>query len=143
LRRSFKVIIPSSNRRQELDPRISVSKYNASDLRVCASSNKRILDADHRLIIIGGGPAGLSAAVYAARAEMNPLVISRDGGQLESSHIVDNYPGFENGVDTIEFIQKLTSQVITNTETILLSFPTRLHTHPHSPLRLKDSVLSF
>ena len=36
-------------------------------------------EADHRLIIVGGGPAGLSAAIYAARAEMEPLVIARDG----------------------------------------------------------------
>lgn len=46
-------------------------------MRECVATNKRILDADHRLIIVGGGPAGLSAAVYAARAEMKPLVRRR------------------------------------------------------------------
>ena len=47
--------------------------------------NRRILHADHRVIIVGGGPAGLSAAIYAARAGMAPLVVARDGGQLEST----------------------------------------------------------
>lgn len=74
-----------------------------------------------RLIIIGGGPAGLSAAIYASRAEMNPLIIYRDGGQLESSSIVDNYPGFDNGVDTIDFLEKLTHQVF---DTVYIYLPT-------------------
>ena len=72
--------------------------------------NKRILDADHRVIILGGGPAGLSAAVYAARAEMAPLVVARDGGQLEATSTVDNYPGFEEGVDAVELVAKLGRQ---------------------------------
>ena len=91
------VIIPASEQREKLDPRIVVSKGNASLVRECAASNKRILEADHRVIIVGGGPAGLSAAVYAARANMMPLVVARDGGQLESTSQVDNYPGFEVG----------------------------------------------
>ena len=67
-------------------------------------------EADHRLIIVGGGPAGLSAAIYAARAEMEPLVIARDGGQLESTSTVDNYPGFEDGIDAVEMVQHLSQQ---------------------------------
>jgi len=104
------VIIPAKQQRLTLDPRIGVSKLNATQVRECAGAHRRLLDADHRVIIIGGGPAGLSAAVYAARAEMAPLVVARDGGQLESTSMIDNYPGFEEGVDAVELIQRLVAQ---------------------------------
>lgn len=53
------------------------------------------------MIIIGGGPAGYTAALYATRAGLNTLVIERmsAGGQLALTDIVDNYPGFEEGID--------------------------------------------
>lgn len=53
------------------------------------------------IIIIGGGPAGYTAALYATRAGLNTLVIERlsAGGQLALTGEVDNYPGFEEGID--------------------------------------------
>ena len=66
------------------------------------------------VVIIGSRPAGLSAAIYAARAELSPLVIKGDqpGGQISITDIVENYPGFYSeektltGPDLVEVMQK-------------------------------------
>ncbi len=57
-----------------------------------------------KLIILGSGPAGLAAALYAARAELSPLVISgiEPGGQASTTNIIENYPGFPDGVGGAE-----------------------------------------
>ncbi len=53
-----------------------------------------------KMLILGSGPAGLSAALYAARAEIAPLVITgmELGGQAALTHTIENYPGFPEGV---------------------------------------------
>lgn len=53
------------------------------------------------MIIIGGGPAGYTAALYAARAGLDTLLIEKmsPGGQMAITDIIDNYPGFEEGID--------------------------------------------
>jgi len=66
----------------------------------------------HRLIILGSGPAGYTAAIYAARANLKPVLITgiQQGGQLTTTSEVDNWPGEENGIEGPELMQKLLKQ---------------------------------
>lgn len=61
------------------------------------------------VIIIGGGPGGYTAALYAARAGLGVLLLEKlsAGGQMALTSQIDNYPGFENGVDGFELAEKM------------------------------------
>lgn len=60
-------------------------------------------------VIIGGGPGGYAAALYAARAGLDAVVLERfsAGGQMALSHQIDNYPGFEQGIDGFSLAEKM------------------------------------
>lgn len=68
--------------------------------------------AIEKLVIIGSGPAGLTAAIYAARGGLNPLVISgrAQGGQLMLTTDVDDFPGFEEGIQGPDLMIKMRKQ---------------------------------
>jgi len=68
----------------------------------------------HKLIILGSGPAGCTAAIYAARAGLNPVLISgmEPGGQLTITTDVDNYPGFEKTVQGPWLMDQMEKQAL-------------------------------
>jgi len=67
---------------------------------------------EHDVIIIGGGPAGLSAGIYTARARLKTLLIEKMamGGQIINSMMVENYPGFKDGIGGIELTTAMHEQ---------------------------------
>lgn len=69
---------------------------------------------DYDLIIIGGGPAGMTAGLYAARARLNVLLIERElpGGQMAVTDWVENYPGFPEGISGMDLAEKMKEQAL-------------------------------
>ena len=64
------------------------------------------------MVIIGGGPGGYTAALYAARAGLDTVVLEKlsAGGQMALTHQIDNYPGFENGIDGFTLAENMQKQ---------------------------------
>lgn len=64
------------------------------------------------MLIVGGGPAGYTAALYAAHAGLDALLLEKlsAGGQMALTHQIDNYPGFENGIDGFSLAENMRKQ---------------------------------
>jgi thioredoxin reductase (NADPH) len=68
--------------------------------------------ADYQLIILGGGPAGLTAGLYAARDRLKTLLVEKGalGGQVLVTDWIDNYPGFPEGLSGFDLVEKMAKQ---------------------------------
>lgn len=83
--------------------------FNLSNLSVSKSGDG---ETPVKVLILGSGPAGLAAALYAARAELQPVVLTgmELGGQVSLTYTVENYPGFPDGVGGQEMVEKFQKQ---------------------------------
>lgn len=70
------------------------------------------MSVDYELIIVGGGPAGLTAGLYAARSKLNVALLEKGatGGQVLNTDWIDNYPGFPDGLSGFDLADKMTAQ---------------------------------
>ena len=85
---------------------------NSGDAVEQPETKRTETDTVHDLIIVGSGPAGYTAALYAARAELNPLVFEgyEYGGELMNTTEVENFPGFQDGVMGPELMGNMREQ---------------------------------
>ena len=86
------------------------------------------------MVIIGSGPAGLTAAVYAARANLQPLLIEgkEPGGQLTLTTLVENYPGFSEGIMGPQLMDEMRKQALRFGTEVVTSYvhAVKLNEHP-------------
>jgi len=100
---------------------------------------------DYELVIIGGGPAGLTAGLYAARGGLNVILIEKivPGGQVLITDWIENYPGFPEGISGLDLVQKMTEQVkrfdlnIENNEVVSIDF-----SEPVKKITLNDKTIT-
>lgn len=86
----------------------------------------------HDIVIIGGGPAGLTAGIYAGRSDLNTVIIEKGlpGGQISQTDEVENYPGFPEPVSGPELSQRMVSQAERFGARLVMDEVTALSAHP-------------
>ena len=94
-----------------------------------------------RVVIIGSGPAGLTAAIYTGRAQLKPVVIAGDlvGGQVALTSEVENYPGFPEGMTGAELVERLQEHAEKFEAEIVLDMVTEVDFSNGSPFRIKTN----
>ncbi len=86
--------------------------FNLSNSSLPTSGDNHTNQESVKVLILGSGPAGLSAALYAARADLGPVVLTgmELGGQVSLTYVVENYPGFPEGIGGLEMVELFQKQ---------------------------------
>jgi thioredoxin reductase (NADPH) len=100
----------------------------------------------HDLVILGGGPAGLTAGLYAARSRLDVVLLEGKacGGQLMTYEMVENYPGFPEGIEAPELVQRMVDQATRFGLKIVKDKVLSIEVHPgksEKTVMLKDGVI--
>ena len=101
-------------------------------------------DSHRKVIILGSGPAGYTAAIYAARANLSPLLISgaQKGGQLTTTTEVENFPGFPQGVDGNELMTQMEQQAVRFDTEVIFGEITNVDLS-NRPFKLSDGTNNY
>ncbi|MDZ7262673.1 MAG: thioredoxin-disulfide reductase [candidate division KSB1 bacterium] len=110
------------------------------------------LEKNYDVVILGGGPAGLTAAIYTARAKLKTLVIEKEaiGGEAAATDVIENYPGFPEGVSGAALAQRMAEQAQRFGAQIFYGQPTKfeLESQPKSfilagqPIQAKAIIIA-
>jgi thioredoxin reductase (NADPH) len=106
----------------------------------------RLTTIHHDLVILGGGPAGLTAGLYAARSRLDVVLLEGKvcGGQLTTYESVENYPGFPEGIEAAELVQRMVNQATKFGLKIEKETALSVEIHPDTPEKtvvLKDKAI--
>ena len=95
---------------------------------VTKAVGEKDLQLEYDLVIIGGGPAGLTAAIYASRSRIRTLLVEKEaiGGEAASTSMIENYPGFPEGISGAELAERMRSQAQKFGAQIVLATPESL-----------------
>ncbi len=101
--------------------------------------------SQHDVVIIGGGPAGLTAAIYTGRASLNTLILEKGlpGGQIAQTEEVENYPGFPEPISGPELAQRMTEQAERFGAKIEMEEVQGVEHHPHGGFLIKGYSASY
>ncbi len=106
---------------------------------------KSVGDDMHNVIIVGSGPAGYTAAIYAARANLSPFILASEpkgqqmpGGQLMFTSEVENFPGFPEGVNGPDLMEMMRSQAVRFSTEILEEDAEEVDFRPGGPFRIRS-----
>jgi thioredoxin reductase (NADPH) len=130
--------------RDEISPRFAIRTFLSLILDIFCFVDDWGFMTHHKVIIVGSGPAGLTAAIYTSRANLSPLLIHGPlpGGQLTTTTDVENFPGFPEGVMGPDLMQLMEKQAVKFGTKILVDIITKVDLSSR-PFKLSTAKETF